>query len=118
MKKIIYISGPMSGIENHNAAAFNDAQRKLEELGHVVLNPAVNPAGLTYQQYMTIDFAMLSVCNTIYMLTGHKNSPGAKAELAYAHSCNFNVVYQSAYDSVALLALQSLEELSTENVDN
>ena len=104
MSKIIYVSGPMSGLPNENREAFFKAEQFLNAHGFVVLNPAVNPAGLTYQQYMTIDFAMLSVCNAIYMLTGHESSPGAKAELAYAHCCDFKVYYEG--------------KLSTENVDN
>jgi hypothetical protein len=118
MNKIIYISGPMTGMKNFNKKAFDDAQMLLTMQGHVVLNPAVNPMGLTYQQYMAIDFAMLSVCNAIYMLTGYENSPGAKAELAYAKSCSFEVFYEDNGLLCNTELIKGCTELTTENVDN
>lgn len=94
MSKTIYISGPMSGLENANREEFDTAQERLVKKGFVVLNPAVNPDGLSYEQYMRIDMAMLAVCNAIYMLAGHLKSKGATAELAYARCCGFEVFYE------------------------
>ena len=118
MIKITYVSGPMTGMKNFNKEAFDNAQIMLTEKGHVALNPAVNPLGLTYQQYMTIDFAMLAVCNAIYMLTGYERSPGAKAELAYAKSCGFEVFYEDTGLLENTNKINLCTELTTENVDN
>lgn len=96
MSNKIYISGPMTGIKNANRESFNAAQAMLTKKGFVVLNPAVNPAGLTYEEYMRIDMAMLGVCSAIYMLDGHIKSKGATAELAYAKSCDFGVFYEGS----------------------
>jgi len=147
MSKIIYISGPMTGIKNVNRDAFNATEIRLRKMGFVVLNPTVNPDGLSYEQYMRIDFAMLAVCSAIYMLAGHLKSKGATAELAYAKSCGFDVFYQSwvegsrseSFTEAALKEVEELQnlfsrpvldsvaeekktklctELTTENVDN
>lgn len=112
MSKTIYISGPMTGIKNVNREAFNAAQAMLNKKGFVVLNPAVLPAGLTYEEYMRIDIAMLGVCSAIYMLAGHLKSKGATAELAYAKSCGFEVFYQESG------LLEQRPDLTPENVDN
>jgi len=118
MSKIIYISGPMTGIKNANKEAFDDAQIMLTEQGFIALNPAVNPDGLTYEQYMRIDMAMLAVCNAIYMLTGYEHSKGAAAELAYAKCCGFEVFYEDTGLLNNKPELRLCTELSPENVDN
>lgn len=41
MKKVIYISGPMTGIKDFNYPAFLAAQARFEAEGHEVINPAV-----------------------------------------------------------------------------
>ena len=43
----IFISGPMSGIDDYNKPAFNAAAEKLRAMGHKCFNPAEpNRAGL------------------------------------------------------------------------
>lgn len=94
MSRTIYISGPMTGIKDFNRKEFFKAQARLTAQGFVVLNPAVNPMGLTYAQYMQIDIAMLQVCDSIYLLKGYSKSKGAGAELALARSLGFKEYYE------------------------
>lgn len=94
MNKAIYISGPMTGLPNFNRPAFFKAEKLLKAAGFVVLNPAVNPDGLSYAEYIRIDMAMLDACSFIYMLTGHENSKGARIELAYAQSIGYGELYE------------------------
>jgi hypothetical protein len=42
----IYIAGPMTGYPDYNRTAFFSKAKELMEEGHIVLNPALLPAGL------------------------------------------------------------------------
>lgn len=77
---IIFISGGMKGYPDFNRSAFYEAETKLTEAGHVVLNPAWLPDGMEDEQYVAIDTAMLLHADAIYMLDGWNQSRGASAE--------------------------------------
>ena len=83
---IIYISGPITGVDNY-LDNFNAAEEYLKDLGYQVINPArfnaVLPE-LDYEQYMKVDFALLDLCDSIYMLDGWGDSKGANREYGYA----------------------------------
>ncbi|QIU88240.1 DUF4406 domain-containing protein [Yokenella regensburgei] len=90
----IYIAGPMTGLPLYNRPAFNKAAEKFTSRGHVVLNPATLPNGLTQFHYMDICCAMLRCADTIFMLSGWENSSGARAEFALAKKLNLSVLFQ------------------------
>lgn len=52
--------------------------------GYTVLNPALLPDGLTYEQHLHISFAMLRVADEIYLPDDWQYSQAAKAEYALA----------------------------------
>ena len=54
----IYIAGKIAGDRRYRAK-FREAAKTLEAAGHVVLNPATLPDGLTDGDYMRIALAML-----------------------------------------------------------
>lgn len=91
---IIYIAGPMTGIPDFNRAAFNEAAVQIIENGHVALNPAILPNGLTQPQYMDICCAMLRAGDAIFLLDGWSNSAGARAEKALAEKLNMQIIFQ------------------------
>jgi len=66
----IYIAGPMSGLVEFNRPAFMLTAAKLAGRGHVALNPAILPDGLSQAEYMDICLAMLRCADAIYMLEG------------------------------------------------
>ena len=76
----IYIAGPMTGIENYNRESFFAMAERLNKFGHVCLNPASNPDGLTHAEYMHLCYAMIDVCDAIVLLPGWENSKGATLE--------------------------------------
>lgn len=94
MKKV-YIAGPMTGRDDFNRQAFNDAEARLYIYDKLtVLNPAKLPDGLTKGQYMDICFAMIRAADAIYLLNGFEKSKGALAELAYAEKLELEVIKQ------------------------
>ena len=93
----IYLSGAITGTDDY-MDRFRNAQRKLEEHGHTVINPAeVNsrlPEDTTYEQYMRVCMVLLDMAEGIYMLDGWKKSCGANRELGYALAKDMVVVYE------------------------
>lgn len=82
--KVIYIAGPMAGIENKNRPAFAEAADQLRRIGFSVLNPAVLPDNMPAERYMPICLAMVQAADIICMLPGWSSSRGACIELEFA----------------------------------
>lgn len=83
----IYIAGKVRGLENYKEI-FKEAEIKLKEKGHVILNPAELPEGLDAEDYMRICIPMLDVADAIYLLKNWQDSEGAKIEKLYAQCQN------------------------------
>jgi len=79
----IYISGEITNDPNYKEK-FAKAEEYLKAKGHVIMNPAILPEGFEYEDYMTICFAMIDVCDAMYMLKDWEESPGAERELIHA----------------------------------
>ena len=88
----VYISGSMTGVPDKNKERFAAAEEYLLAKGHIVLNPAILPEGLTYQEYMSIDLAMLDAADAIYLLRGWDKSPGASFEALCAHNKGLQII--------------------------
>ncbi|WP_238158656.1 DUF4406 domain-containing protein [Trabulsiella odontotermitis] len=93
-RKVIFISGPMTGYEDYNRAAFNAAAKELVNQGYTVLNAAVLPDGLEHEQYMQICLAMLQQADAIYILAGWENSVGARREVEHASALGIDMEFQ------------------------
>lgn len=78
----VYIAGKITGCENYEAR-FAEAARFVQGLGHVALNPAVLPAGLSKADYMRICFAMIDSADEVWTLPNATDSPGATLEIQY-----------------------------------
>jgi len=85
---IIYIAGAMTGKFNYKKK-FMEAERKIKEMGHIVVNPAHLPEGLL--DYLEINKAMIDQCNGIYVLSGSEKSVGTNLELEYCISKGWSV---------------------------
>ena len=82
-RKKVYIAGKITGLKDYKNK-FWVAKMILERQGHLVMNPAVLPAGFDYEDYMKICFAMIDVCDAVYFLADWRDSPGAMREHEYA----------------------------------
>lgn len=84
MAKVVYIAGPISGVEDYKRS-FNKAANDLQVAGYIPLNPATLPEGMTKAQYMRIDLAMLDSADAVLFLPGWTDSPGAGIEIDLAN---------------------------------
>ena len=80
----IYISGAMRSCMSTYRQKFARAQRRLEDEGHIVINPAVLPVGLDSDRYMPICLSMIDGADAIFLFNNWQNSKGALLEKAYA----------------------------------
>ena len=100
----IYLAGPMRGIPFFNFPAFDDAARKLRDLGHHVFNPAehdreqhgdkvndsptgnlddIKASGFSLRAALEADLTWIARhAEAIVVLPGWENSKGANAEVA------------------------------------
>ena len=114
----IYISGPMTGVPNHNFDAFWNAANRLRVAGHFVINPTELSAPFgtedeiasSFQEYyleepiispkslapniLAADLAAVRSCDAIYLLRGWESSRGAKRELAEAIAHNLQIIQE------------------------
>ena len=105
---IVYISGPMTGIQEFNRPAFFLMERTLLERFKTCTT--LNPARITdkhiatslrflkeeekYREYMKHDIELVFSATAIMLLKGWHNSKGANAELALAKALNLLIVYE------------------------
>ncbi len=92
----IYLSGGITNVPDF-WDRFETAEKVLTEKGFSVINPAKLEQALphlTYEERMKIDFALLDMCDSIYMLYGWKQSPGANRELGYAMAKGMKLMFE------------------------
>jgi nucleoside 2-deoxyribosyltransferase len=93
----IYLSGPMTGIDQLNFPAFDKARDICLACGYEVVSPADlerNRPRYSYEECLRDDFKHLLECDQILMLEGWKDSLGARAEYAIARILGFIVYYE------------------------
>lgn len=103
MSKVIYLSGPITGMPEKNHPLFMEVAGKLREMGHRVYNPreftwteAAFPKRKAFAEYCAF------ICNeadTIVLLPGWRHSLGCSAEVALAKNCSLDIVEWSDWDA-------------------
>lgn len=86
-KKKVYISGPMTGLPEHNTPAFKAAAATLRERGYSVCSPQETDdilGPLTHEQYLRFDFDRVLEADFLVALPGWEKSLGATAEILVA----------------------------------
>jgi len=83
-KETVYLAGKITG-DIFYRTKFYDAQRKLEEAGFIVVNPALLPSeGFAYEAYIRMSSAMLDECAAACFLPDWTDSNGAIYEYGKA----------------------------------
>lgn len=98
--KRVYISGPMTGIPDHNRTEFSRASLAVAMSGNIPVNPhQLDHSGhdQSWEEFMRVDLAALATCQACYMLRGWRYSRGAKWEHREAKRQGLLVVYQSGF---------------------
>jgi hypothetical protein len=90
----IYIAGKMTGLKNYKKV-FDEAEVLLTGMGCTCMNPSVLKEGFHWKDYMHICFAMIDVCDTVYMLSNWKDSLGATLEHDHAKEKGKKIIYAS-----------------------
>ena len=80
---IIYLAGKITGNPEYRKQ-FAAAKAKLKAKGHIVLNPAELPEGMSPDAYMRICFAMIDTADWICGVGGWRQSRSARIETSYA----------------------------------
>jgi hypothetical protein len=88
----IYISGPITGIQDYKKR-FAEAEELIKSIHAEPVNPANNPEGLTYREYIDIGMKQLMACDMICMLPGWQDSTGAYPEHRYAQAVDMPVLH-------------------------
>jgi hypothetical protein len=91
--KRVYLSGPMTGLENHNFPAFHRWAAQLRADGFEVVNPAEIEEAGTWELCLRADLRELCTCAAIALMPGWENSKGANLELHVAHRLGLEVIH-------------------------
>jgi len=98
MKKKVFISGGITGIENCNRSAFYKAEEYLKSLNYRVYNPQC--LGFKYGIHRKPEFYMrkclkrVMKSDMIYMLNNWEKSTGSSQEHCVSKAINIEIVYE------------------------
>lgn len=97
----IYIAGKISGLNREDVIKkFEAAQKSLSKKGHQVFIPCVLPAyeEVSHEDYLHICYAIIDVCDAVYMLSDWQQSEGALLEYNYALKNKKKIIFQNEGD--------------------
>lgn len=94
----IYIAGKITGLPRAAIALkFETVAAALTAEGHDVFIPTVLPAyeSVPHEDYMHICYAMIDICDAIFLLDDWQKSKGARMECQYAADWRKQIIYQN-----------------------
>lgn len=111
----LYISGPMTGYENNNAAAFLAAADKLKNINIDYVNPVELDISdcKGYEDFLKRDIIYLLDCDGILLLPEWELSYGSRLELAIALKLQFPIFY---FDRDELKSLAVICDINFDSV--
>ena len=93
----VYVAGKVTGLPNSEVfRKFNGSVRTLKEGGHAVMSPAVLVLNedFEHEDYMHVCFAMIDVCDAVFMQRDWRDSEGARMEREYATDRRKRIIYE------------------------
>ena len=93
----VYIAGKVTGLEKADIfKKFYESGKHLKKDGHLVMSPAVLALNecFEHEDYMHICYAMIDVCDAVYMQKDWQQSKGARMELQYAKDWKKQIIYE------------------------
>lgn len=83
---VVYVSGPMTGLPEHNFPAFRTAAAALWAAGFEVLDPSVfgEHVGWSWADYLRRDLPDVLRADVLALLPGWQDSRGARLEVHVA----------------------------------
>ncbi len=93
----IYIAGKITGLDRAGVdRKFAEAAQKLSAEGHEVFVPTVLPyyEDVAHDDYIHVCYAIIDICDAVYMLADWQQSKGARMEMQYATEWRKQVLYQ------------------------
>lgn len=96
MERVIYISGPITGVKNQNKPLFKETADAIRKAGLLVRNPhefcADLPSDSTRGDYLRRCLSELTKCTEIIFLPGWIHSEGANIEYYNAKAIGIYVI--------------------------
>lgn len=93
----VYVAGKISGLDRKSAGEkFASTAEKLKADGHEVFVPTVLPdyPNVPHEDYMHVCYAIIDICDAVYMLKDWQDSKGARLERNYALDWDKWVFYE------------------------
>ena len=117
---LVYVAGPMTGIEDFNFPAFAAAAERLKLNGYEVINPADNDngdpeqaaqSGTPWEDYMRKDLADVLEADAVAVLPGWQRSRGASLEVTVATALGVPILDAETLLPYSESALQEAQRL-------
>ena len=93
----VYIAGKITGLDRKSVLdKFEAARKELAAQGHSVFVPTVLPeyGDVPHEDYMHVCYAMIDICDAIYLLDDWQDSEGARDECQYAADLRKKIIYE------------------------
>ena len=93
----IYVAGKITGLSRQEVEGkFRATAETLRNEGHDVFIPSVLPMydSVPHEDYMHVCYAMIDICDAVYMLSDWQQSKGARMELQYAADWRKQILYE------------------------
>lgn len=93
----VYVSGKISGLDPVEAKkTFIKAELRLKHQGHEVMSPKgiMDFTGFEHSDYMHVCYAMIDVCDALFLQANWQDSKGARMERSYALEWRKKIIYE------------------------